>query len=89
MEAFAEDASEHDRGITIVAGQADDAYAVAVGEALTEEFSAADIAEKIAAVAGGGAGGSTRLAVGGGTTGDIEKAIETARNRIERTSTFE
>ena len=89
VEAFAENASEHDQGITIVAGQADGAYAVAVGDTQTEEFGAADIAEDIAAIAGGGAGGSVRLAVGGGATGDLEEAIEAARDRIVRTSAFE
>lgn len=73
--AFAKRAMEED-AITLVAAHGDGSFAVAVGEALSGEFNAEDIACKIADEAGGGAGGNARLAAGGGATGALSESCE-------------
>ncbi|WP_049999118.1 DHHA1 domain-containing protein [Halococcus sediminicola] len=79
--AFAKRAIE-DEAITLVAAHGDDSFAVAVGEELSEVFSAEDIADELADEVGGGAGGTDRLAAGGGATGALGDGCRRVRERL-------
>ncbi|HET7324899.1 MAG TPA: DHHA1 domain-containing protein [Halococcus sp.] len=79
--AFAKRAMDEDV-ITLVAAHGDGSFAVAVGQALSETFSAEDIAREIANEAGGGAGGNERLAVGGGATGALSAGCRHVREQL-------
>lgn len=79
--AFAKHAIE-DEAITLVAAHGDDSFAVAVGEELSEAFSAEDIADELADEVGGGAGGTDRLAAGGGATGALDDGCRRVRERL-------
>lgn len=79
--AFAKRALE-DEVITLVAAHGDDSFAVAVGEELSEAFSAEDIADELADEVGGGAGGTDRLAAGGGATGALGDGCRRVRERL-------
>ena len=79
--AFAKRALE-DETITLVAAHGDDSFAVAVGEELSAAFSAEDIADELADEVGGGAGGTDRLAAGGGATGVLGDGCRRVRDRL-------
>jgi alanyl-tRNA synthetase len=81
--AFAKRALDED-AITLVAAHGDGSYAVAVGEALVEEFDASDIATDLAEAVGGGAGGNERLAAGGGATGALGDGCRRVRETLVR-----
>jgi alanyl-tRNA synthetase len=81
--AFAKRALDED-AITLVAAHGDGSYAVAVGEALIEEFDASDIATDLADAVGGGAGGNERLAAGGGATGALGDGCRRVREKLRR-----
>ena len=72
-------------GITLVVAHGDGSFAVAVDEALADEFSATAIGREIADEAGGGAGGNDRLAAGGGATDALGETAERVRKRLLRT----
>lgn len=79
-EAFGERTATDERGVAVIVAQADSTLVVTVGDELSGEFSAADIAQEIADRAGGGAGGSEQYATGGGGS---ELAAE-SRDVVER-----
>jgi alanyl-tRNA synthetase len=84
--AFAKRAMKENR-ITLVAAHGDGSFAVAVGDMLLDDFSAADIASEITDEVGGGAGGNTRLAAGGGTTGALGEGCRRVKKNLTRSDT--
>lgn len=81
-ETFGERTAENDREIAIVTAHADSTFVVTVGDALTDEFSAATLAQDLTDRAGGGAGGSDQYATGGGVD-DLASGSERLRERLE------
>lgn len=84
--AFAKRALKENR-ITLVAAHGDGSFAVAVGDALLDDFSATDIASEIVDEVGGGAGGNARLAAGGGTTGALGEGCRHVKKNLTRSDT--
>ncbi|UPM44442.1 DHHA1 domain-containing protein [Halocatena salina] len=87
VRAFAKRAMRED-AITIVVAGGDGSFAVAVGEPLAGEFSATGIASDITGHAGGGAGGTDRLAIGGGATGALDTACRTVKSSLVQSTTI-
>lgn len=87
VEALAQLLSEKEHGIALLAGGGDGSFGVVVDDRLTDEVSAAALANEIGELAGGGGGGSDHYAIGGGATGDLDEAVTSVRERLERTMT--
>ncbi|RRJ31827.1 DHHA1 domain-containing protein [Halocatena pleomorpha] len=87
VRAFAKRAMNED-AITVVVG-GDNSFAVAVGDSLSDECSATEIAGSITECAGGGAGGTDRLAIGGGATGALDTACRNVKHsRIQSATVY-
>lgn len=84
--AFAKRAMD-EHCITVVVATGDDSFAVAVGDPLVDEFSATDIAAEITEHAGGGAGGTDRLATGGGATASLSDVCRSVTAELSRSNT--
>ena len=87
-EAMAQQTEEHDQLVAVIGADGDGTFVVTVGEDLTDDFSAADLARELAEEVGGEAGGSPRWAMGGGANGPLEPAIDALGRRIEKHETF-
>lgn len=84
VQAFAQEAVNHDASITIILGLQDGSCSVTVGENLREEFSAAAIVDEIANKAGGGGGGSRSIATAGGTKPeDLHDVVESVQQDLK------
>jgi alanyl-tRNA synthetase len=85
-QAFAKHAMNED-GIHLIAAHGDSSFAVTVSEALSDSHSAEDIARKIVAEVGGGAGGNDRMASGGGGSDVLGEACRHIKKKLTRSDT--
>lgn len=84
VQQLAKSGSERDRVMVIVYSPEEEAFAVGVSDDLHDEFDASEIAQRIAEAGNGGAGGSKKLATGGGIEStELQGAIMAEKDRID------
>lgn len=81
-EAFGERTAMDEWGIAIITAHADSTFVITVGEELSDEFGAADLAQELSDRAGGGAGGDDHYATGGDVE-ELQAGSQYVRDQLE------